>query len=142
MLLSQNRTLTTIPHPMGPPSVTISDCSSGLINKWNLVSFHELGTSLSSIDVYIESCPRSTVLICLWLTFMHQQTSSQPEPTVGLARSSPWPFSAPRARPPLVPSTSTTPPLLSTEWTHTRFTPQPPTRPAPCAYRSSRPQPR
>src|SRR6266566_2790975 len=58
MLLSQNRTLTTVPHPMGPPSVTISDCPSEPINKWNLVSFHELGTSLSSSDVYIEPCPR------------------------------------------------------------------------------------
>src|SRR6266704_6652739 len=58
MLLSENRTFTTIPHPMGPPSVTISDCPSEPINKWNLVSFHELGTSLSSIDVYIEPCPR------------------------------------------------------------------------------------
>src|SRR5205807_10117667 len=65
MLLSQNRTFTTIPHPMGPPSVTISDCPSEPINKWNLVSFHELGTSLSSSDVYIEPCPRSTVLLCL-----------------------------------------------------------------------------
>jgi hypothetical protein len=26
--------------------------------------------------------------------FMHQQTFSQPDLTVGLARNSPWPFSA------------------------------------------------
>src|SRR5437870_9210778 len=58
MLLSKNWAVTAIPHPMSPPSITISDCPSEPINKWNLVSFHELGTSLSSSDVYIEPCPR------------------------------------------------------------------------------------
>src|SRR5437660_11972471 len=43
---------------MGPPSVTISDYLSRSIYKWNLVSFHEPGTNLSSSDVYIEPCPR------------------------------------------------------------------------------------
>src|SRR5881275_1379187 len=44
---------------MGPPSVTISDRPSRPITKRNLVSFHEpQETSPSSIDVYIEPCPR------------------------------------------------------------------------------------
>src|SRR5438309_6055523 len=40
MLLPQNGTVTAIPHPVSPPSIAISD-SSGLINKGNLVSFHQ-----------------------------------------------------------------------------------------------------
>src|SRR5438132_3597533 len=55
MLLSQNRTLTTIPDPMGPPSVTISDCPSEPINKWNLVSFHELREQVFGRLMYISN---------------------------------------------------------------------------------------
>src|SRR2546427_4131002 len=66
MLLSQNRTLTTVPHPMGPPSVTISDCPSEPINKWNLVSFHELREQVFRRLMYISNLALvSTVLLCL-----------------------------------------------------------------------------
>src|SRR6266567_6976736 len=108
MLLSQNRTLTTIPHPMGPPSVTVSDCPSESINKWNLVSFHEPGTNLSSIDVYIEPCPRFECF-AMPMIDVYAPADLFPAGADGrLGRSSQWPFSAPRAWPPQVPSTSTT----------------------------------
>src|SRR5436309_5890590 len=55
MLLSQNRTLTTNPHPMSPPSITISDRPSGRINKWDLVSFHELREQVFRRLMYISN---------------------------------------------------------------------------------------
>src|SRR5437660_4456 len=66
MLLSQNSTLTTILHPMGPPSIAISDYPSRPIDKWNLVSFHEPQEQVSRRLTYIPNLVlASPVLLCL-----------------------------------------------------------------------------
>src|SRR5712692_7878717 len=41
VFFSKDQAVRAISHSMSPPSITISDCRSGSINKRNLVSFHD-----------------------------------------------------------------------------------------------------
>src|SRR2546425_3195008 len=49
VFFSKDQAVRAISHPMNPPSITISDCPSGSINKRNLVSFHDRSDRVNSV---------------------------------------------------------------------------------------------
>src|SRR3989441_1535041 len=49
VFFSKNKAVRAFSYPMSPPSITISDCPSGSINKRNLVSFHDRSNWINSV---------------------------------------------------------------------------------------------
>src|SRR2546428_5126670 len=84
VFFSKNKAVRAIPHPMSPPSITISDCPSGSINKRNLVSLHDRGDRINWLINQIQfTTPEARLQWLSWACFSNTAEGSQQLSTMG-----------------------------------------------------------